>query len=68
MTPEWKNPYNATREKEIYTKCVLKHVFDVFRKTREELGSKNTSIKKLLRKNYLGGAIMPYPPARYYEV
>ena len=50
MTPQRKNPYNATREKMFDSKCVLKHVFEDFRKTREELGSKNTSVKKLSKK------------------
>ena len=38
---------NATCEIYYDSKCVLKRVFDDFRKTREELGSKNTAVKKL---------------------
>ena len=38
MTPQRKNPYNATGEFFFYSKCVLKRVFEDFRKTRKELG------------------------------
>ena len=50
MTPQRKNPYNATGEIFYVSKCVLNYVFEDFRKTREELGSKNTSVKKLSKK------------------
>ena len=44
------NAYNMTREIFFDSKCVLKRAFGVFRKTSEELGSKNTSVKKLSKK------------------
>ena len=62
MTPQRKNPYNATRENFFDSKCVLKRVFEDFRKTREELRSKNTSVKKLSKKTIKGGLNHPPPP------
>ena len=48
-----------------YSKCVLKCVFDVFRKTREELWSKNTSVNPTSTE---GGQILPSTFLFHYKI